>query len=652
MSDKVAYRDALPPGTRLREFELLEVLGRGGFGITYRGWYPNLGVNVAIKEYMPSEFAVREPNGDVYPKTRQSEEWYRWGLDKFLEEAKTLLRFNHPSIVRVLQFFEGHGTAYMVMEYLEGRTLFALLHEEKTLSEARLRALIKPILDGLEQVHAAGYLHRDIKPGNIVFRDEDTPVLIDFGAAYALTAEHSRTVAAFEMPGFSPIEQYSVTGQNYGPWTDLYAVGAVLYRSMTELVPIGAPSRIERDDLAPVDRVAKRKYGKQLTGAVDWALKLRAADRPQSIAQWRRVLEGQSRPPGSDTGSIGRVSGKLLAMIVMAATLVIAAGAWWMFDSGVEEKTTRVRELIEEGEIAEARRVLEEARALGLTGEPYEVLWVAIIDQMIARVRNLVTEGKIAEARHVLEEARAFGLHSDLYQTFSAAIDEADNGAAPVPATRAEPSADPGVETPNAESIDQKIARVRNLVTEGKIAEARRVLEEARALGLPDDMYQTFSAAVDEADDGAAPAPDPQPSEDLAPERPESGEDDAVQSLSGCDPLESEQRWEEALECVRQVMARDEDNAEAREKERNLEMLAAFSRVHDAPSVEGYYQFIKDFPWSNFVDAAGEGLKELEFSYWEDVKATDTPDSYRRYLEIYPAGRHADEARSRLSGGG
>lgn len=555
MSEEVAHRDALPPGTRLREFELLEVLGRGGFGITYRGWYPNLGVDVAIKEYMPSEFAVRELNGDVYPKTRQSEEWYRWGLDKFLEEAKTLLRFNHPSIVRVLQFFEGHGTAYMVMEYLEGQTLFALLHEQKTLSEDRLRALIEPILDGLDQVHAAGYLHRDIKPGNIVFRDKDTPVLIDFGAAYALTAEHSRTVAAFEMPGFSPIEQYSVTGQNYGPWTDLYAVGAVLYRAMTELVPVGAPSRIERDELAPVARVAKRKYGKQLTGAVDWALKLRAADRPQSIAQWRRVLDGRSRPPGPVDGSIARVSGKRLAMIVVAATLVIAAGAWLVIEPTAPDSPT-------------------------------------------------------------------------------------------------DPLPDPVAETPDDDSIDRKIARVRDLVEEGEIVEARRVLEEARVLGLHDDLYQAFSAAIDEADNGAAPAPDPQTPETLTPERPEPGETGAVQSLSGCAPLESERRWEEALECVRRVIALDEDNAEAREKERNLEMLAAFSRVHDEPSVEGYYQFIKDYPWSHFVDAAGEGLKELENAYWEDVKAMDTPDGYRRYLEIYPAGRHADEARSRLSDGG
>ena len=122
--------------------------------------------------------------------------------------------------------------------------------------------------------------------------------------------------------------------------------------------------------------------------------------------------------------------------------------------------------------------------------------------------------------------------------------------------------------------------------------------------------------------------------------------------LSECDSLKSERRWEEALECVRRVMALDEDNAAAREEERTLEMLAAFSRAHVARSVEGYYQFIKDYPWSDFVDAAGEGLKELEFSYWEDVMATDTPESYRRYLEIYPAGRYANEAERRLSGGG
>ena len=510
MSENVAHRDALVPGTRLREFELLEVLGRGGFGVTYRGWYPNLGVNVAIKEYMPSEFAVRDPSGDVYPKTRQTEAWYRWGLDKFLDEAKTLLRFNHPSIVRVLQFFEGNGTAYMVMEYLEGQTLYALLQEEETLSEDRLRALLAPILDGLEQVHAAGYLHRDIKPGNIVFRSEDTPVLIDFGAAHALTAEHSRTVASFEMPGFSPIEQYSVTGQNYGPWTDLYAVGAVLYRGMTARVPVDALSRIERDDLEPVARAAKRRYGRSLTRAVDWALRLRAAERPQSIAQWRRVLEGRTRPPPPPGDSSARFPGKRPTALVTAAILVVALVVWLSMESPAPESR---------------------------------------------------------------ESAR---------------------------------SGSPSVDVSTEPTVE----------------------------------------------DGDAREPAPRPADAGPQVQIGSGEPEAVQSLSECRTLKSARRWEEALECVRRVIALDEDNAEAREEARDLEMLAAFSRVHGAPTVEGYFRFIQDYAWSPFVDAASEGLSGLENAYWEEVEAADTLERCRRYLEIYPAGRYVAEARRCLSGGG
>ena len=513
MSENVAHRDALVPGTRLREFELLEVLGRGGFGVTYRGWYPNLGIHVAIKEYMPSEFAVREPNGAVYPKTRAIEEWYRWGLDKFLDEAKRLARFNHPNIVRVLQFFEGHGTAYMVMEYLEGQTLYALLQEHGTLGEDRLRALLGPILEGLEQVHAAGYLHRDIKPGNIVFRDDDTPVLIDFGAAHALTAEHSRTVASFEMPGFSPIEQYSVSGQNYGPWTDLYAVGAVLYRAMTERVPVDALSRIEHDDLEPVARVAKGRYSRRLTDAVDWALRLRAAERPQSIDQWRRVLEGRSRPPRASGGASGRFPRSALPRSSRSRCSGSRAGAWW---------------------------------------------WV--------------------------EQAP--------------------------PVSRVDPAPPPGIDRPADPS-------------------GNRMPEPA-----------------------AAPAPNPPPASDPPRERSESGRSEAAQSLSECRQLKSERLWEEAMGCVQRVLETDADNAEAREEARQLDMLVAFWKVYQSPSVEGYFRFIQGYPWSPFVDAAMEKLKERESSYWEEVVAADTPERYRRYLEIYPAGRYESEARRRLSGGG
>lgn len=562
MMGGVEHRDALPPGTRLREFELLEVLGRGGFGVTYRGWDPNLGISMAIKEYMPFEFAGREPNGDVCPKTHQTEEWYTWGLERFLDEAKMLARFNHPSIVRVLQYFEGHGTAYIVMEYLEGQTLYGLYDEQKTLNEDRLRALLAPILAGLEQVHDAGYLHRDIKPGNIVLRDRDTPVLIDFGAAQALTVEHSRTVASFETPGFSPIEQYSATAQNYGPWTDLYAVGAVLYRGMTGIVPLDALSRIEQDGLEPVGRVAKGRYGKQLTAAVDWALKLRAADRPQSINQWRAVLEGRELPPvgtsaaragteralphGGDSSSRSLDKWLWPVALVMITILLMVGGVWW---------------------------------------------W-----------------------KHP----------------------------APVPPPELRPG--PPDDSPVDASLDQKVAEVRELRKQGNFAEARKRLEEARILGLDDELYRAFLGAIDEAETGVAldVVEPPLPS-------PVSGESEVAQSLRECREIKSDRRWNEALECVRRVRGLNPGNTEAIDEERELDMLVVFSGIHESPSVEGYYGFIIGYAWSPFVDVAMEGLKELEDGYWEEVRAADRRERYARYLEIYPEGRHAGEARRRLS---
>ena len=577
MKEKVAHRDALPSGTRLWEFELHEVLGRGGFGVTYLGRDSNLGINVAIKEYMPLEFAVREPDGNVYPKTHDTEEWYRWGLDRFLDEAKMLARFNHPSIVRVLRFFEGRGTAYIVMEYLEGQTLYALYQKETTLSEDRLRTLLTPILAGLEQVHDAGYLHRDIKPGNIVLGNEGTPVLIDFGAAQALTAEYSRTVASFEMPGFSPIEQYSSSRQHYGPWTDLYAVGAVLYRGMSGSVPQDALSRIEQDALQPVGRVARRRYSPQLAAAVDWALKLRAAERPRSIEQWRQALDQRdSLPvrrapealrgggrrqapeqrdllPKSDDESSARFPRKTFAALAMVTMMLVTGGAWW---------------------------------------------WI--------------------------------------------------KRPAPVP------PADPPVDLSIDQKIDRRIAEVRNLIEHEHFADARIRLDEARSLGLDPELYTVFLAHLDKAKAGAGAeqerGPESPGHEPQAP--PEPGEVDVAQLLSECRALKSTRRWEEALECVRRVRALGADDVDLRDEERELDMLVAFSRVYESPSVEGYLAFIGDYAWSSFVDAAREQIRGLEDVYWSEVKAAGTHQRYERYLEIYPQGRYADEAQRRLSGGG
>lgn len=325
MSSGFTHYDTLPPGTRLREFEIVDVLGRGGFGVTYRGWDTIDNIAVAIKEYMPFDYAEREPNGDVYPKHEQ-EEHYDWGLSEFLKEARMLAGFSHPSIVGVRQFFEDYGTAYIVMEYIDGQTLFALYEEEGTLSEDRLRALLAPILAGLQQVHDADWLHRDIKPGNIMLRDAHTPVLIDFGAAQAATAGHGREERVVT-PGFSPLEQYGRGGRRDGPWTDIYAVGAVLYRGMTGFVPSEALAREERDDLRAVRTVAKRSYGTQLTSAVDWALKLHAEERPQSIDEWRDVLDRPDAPPPPPPPPA--TWRRWLLVLVMVLMLIVAVIVLW-----------------------------------------------------------------------------------------------------------------------------------------------------------------------------------------------------------------------------------------------------------------------------------------------------------------------------------
>ena len=289
------HRLALPQGTRIQDFEFHRVLGQGGFGITYLGWYIALDIPVAIKEYLPSDLATRENDMSVVPQSSEASADFKWGLDRFLDEARILARFQHANIVRVHHFFEAHSTAYIVMEYAEGETLSQVLRRRKTLNEADLKAILFPILDGLEAVHRADFLHRDIKPGNIVIRDEDgSSVLLDFGAARQAIGSRSRSVTSIITPGYAPIEQYSSRGDQ-GPWTDVYALGAVCYHALTGHVPDDATDRVRNDPLTPV---AERSVGEASAGflaAIDLALKVDEGDRPQSVAAWRAALEGEPR---------------------------------------------------------------------------------------------------------------------------------------------------------------------------------------------------------------------------------------------------------------------------------------------------------------------------------------------------------------------
>jgi len=288
--------DALAPGTRLAEFEIREVLGVGGFGIVYRAWDDALQRDVALKEYMPTSLAVRGAGERVTLRARTHEEDFALGLRSFVNEARLLARFDQPALVKVFRFWEGNGTAYMAMPLYQGRTLRQLRKERGpgAFNDAWMRALIEPLLGALETMHDAAVYHRDIAPDNILWCDNQRPVLLDFGAARLVLGDRTQNVTAILKPQFAPIEQYSTTqSMRQGPWTDLYALAGTCYFLLIGRAPLPATARIMGDELEPLARLAPPGCSQQLLQALDWALAVRPQDRPQSVAQWRDGLAGR-----------------------------------------------------------------------------------------------------------------------------------------------------------------------------------------------------------------------------------------------------------------------------------------------------------------------------------------------------------------------
>ncbi len=333
MTDR--HFQALPSGFQLEEYRIQNVLGQGGFGITYLAWDTNLENEVALKEYLPSEFAVRQGELSVGPRSSDDEEDYFWGLERFLNEAQTVAKFRHPSIIPVYRFFEANGTAYMVMEYQKGENLANLLKERQgRFTEAELRALVMSILDGLAEVHKAGFLHRDIKPGNIFIRQDGSPVLLDFGAARDAIGRKSKSLTSIVTPGYAPLEQYFSDG-NQGAWTDMYALGAILYQAVSGQIPPEAPARIKKDPMVLATEVGKGRYSEKFLSAIDKALLVAEEDRPQSVEQWRPMFDGgvpagkgprEPRPP-----TPARRPGLMVAVAGAVFAVAIAAGAWFAF---------------------------------------------------------------------------------------------------------------------------------------------------------------------------------------------------------------------------------------------------------------------------------------------------------------------------------
>jgi len=295
--------DSIPlsPGDMIGWYRIERPLGRGGFGITYLALDTNLDVLVAIKEYLPQNIAARDADRTVYPIRTDLSDTFTWGLDRFINEARTLALFNHESIVRVMSVFEKNQTAYMIMEYVQGTDLTLKLNSTDFTRERNLKALISPLMDGLEVVHQQGFIHRDIKPANIRIPSDNRPaVLLDFGSARQALTSRTQALTAMVSVGYAPLEQYNnENAGDQGPWTDIYAFGAVLYRAISGLEPTASTLRVSDcvngrpDPLPPLRQTTRNEYSAEFLDAIEWALRWRVSDRPQSISEWREILLGQ-----------------------------------------------------------------------------------------------------------------------------------------------------------------------------------------------------------------------------------------------------------------------------------------------------------------------------------------------------------------------
>src|SRR3990167_4208951 len=376
---------ALRPGQTIGRYEIVSVLGQGGFGITYRARDIQLGREVAIKEYLPSALAVRQDGATVLPRTTKMADDFGWGRDRFVTEGRTLATLHRvPAIVHVFDFLEANGTAYIVMELLSGETLEDKLKRQGTLTPDEVDRILWPLLDGLEQVHGAGFLHRDIKPANILLNAAGDPTLIDFGAAREAMVGRTSAMTAIFTPGYAAAEQ--MTSAKQGPWTDIYGLAATLYHAIAGKTPPSAFDRMLEDGYEPLARLMPKGFAPGLLAGIDAGLAVAARDRPQSIAGWRPIL-GMTAAPAADATvligkteapAIGRQSvltpatvpaassarsrtGLWLALAVVAIAVLGGGGYYATAMRGPDPETVKARAAAEAAE-EEKRKVQEEGQ--------------------------------------------------------------------------------------------------------------------------------------------------------------------------------------------------------------------------------------------------------------------------------------------------
>ena len=381
--------EALQPGQLIGRYEIVSVLGQGGFGITYRARDIQLGREVAIKEYLPTALAMRQDRTTVLPRSTKMAEDFGWGRERFVTEGRTLASLHRVrAIVQVFDFLEANGTAYIVMELLHGETLEERIKRQGKLGAEDIDRILWPLLDGLEQVHNAGFLHRDIKPANILLDDAGNPTLIDFGASRAAMAGRSTALTAIFTPGYAAAEQ--MTSAKQGPWTDIYGLSATLYHAITGHTPPSAFDRMLDDGYQPLAQLDSGRA----SHAACWRASMPASPWPPATGRRPSPAGGRSsacrkRPPRTKRSSSARPprrgpmgrhvstlpppaaagpsrTGLWIGVAVVLLALLGGGGYYAIASRGPDPETVKARAAAEE---AEAKRLKAEEEAAKLRAE-------------------------------------------------------------------------------------------------------------------------------------------------------------------------------------------------------------------------------------------------------------------------------------------
>lgn len=342
----------LPIGSRLAEFEVTRIVGQGGFGVVYEAWDPTLERVVAIKEYLPSSLSTRQGDGTVTPLSERHRETFDLGMRSFINEARLLAQFDHPSLLKVYRFWQERGTTYMVMPFYRGDTLRQALHAMPGgADEGWLLHIMDGVTQALSVMHAAHCYHRDIAPDNIILLEgSGRPVVLDFGAARRVITDKTQAITVILKPGYAPIEQYAeMPDMAQGAWTDVYALAAVMHVAVSGRAPPPSVARLLSDSYVPLsgNEALRQRYSPALLAAIDAGLGVRPESRPQSMAALRESLGLDGgvtviRPPAAPSRASTRGSlppppapaapakGKGAALAGVAAVAVLAAaGGWW-----------------------------------------------------------------------------------------------------------------------------------------------------------------------------------------------------------------------------------------------------------------------------------------------------------------------------------